>query len=283
MKNIDVVDIATLPWLTGSEVFATMEPAFRDNLSSHGDASSVENLLSRYSIRSLWLDPNSTRRIDYVRVESGYEDLCEAYHHSVEEAYFLSGEAELSAEGTFKAGDYFWRPPGWVHSASSSQGYDAIVTLEGDYASEGSGRVTRVACADELAGEQVLPPDQIDRIGPRGYVRHAEGRFMVWHESDPILCRAMSAKDGQLRSRYLSRNAQTGALTALVKIPEGWTAGSEVSERERFLIVAEGRVAVDGQYLGEGSLVRVGAGEVIPTLHCDSSTQLLVKVGEASL
>ena len=76
-------------------------------------------------MRSLWLDPATSRRIDHVRTEPGYRDLCEAYHDSVEEALFLGGDATLVAEGDFQAGDYFWRPPGWVHAARSARASSA--------------------------------------------------------------------------------------------------------------------------------------------------------------
>src|SRR3954447_4971634 len=123
-----IVDGPSLRWVNGSEVLASMEPAFREHLG--GDPTQVADLMSRYSIRTLWIDPVTTRRIDHVQTDPGYVDLCEAYHDSVEEAYFLSGEVELSAEGDFEAGDYFWRPPGWVHMAASPAGFEAILMME---------------------------------------------------------------------------------------------------------------------------------------------------------
>ncbi|UMG93705.1 hypothetical protein [Nocardioides sp. TF02-7] len=179
-EPVTVVDNESLPWVNGGEVFASMEPAFRDNLGD--DPELVERLLSRYWMKQLWID-GSSRRIDHVRTDPGYVDLSEAYHDSVEEAYFLGGEATLSAEGTFVAGDYFWRPPGWVHMAEAPEGFECILMMEGEDASEGSGRVSRVVRPDEEAGHN--PTASGERaIGPRGYVRRVETRYQVWRAHD---------------------------------------------------------------------------------------------------
>ena len=75
----------------------------------------------------------------------------------MEEALFLGGDATLSAEGDFQAGDYFWRPPGWVHAARSGQGFECVLMMEGETPAEGSGRVSRVIRPDEDAGRSPSP------------------------------------------------------------------------------------------------------------------------------
>ncbi|MEO9198749.1 MAG: hypothetical protein ABI206_08355, partial [Antricoccus sp.] len=139
-SRVSVVDGTTMPWINGMDVYDTMEPAFREHLGDNPEA--VRMMLSRYNMRGLWRDPVTSRRIDHVRTEPDYVDLCEAYHDSVEESYFLGGEAELSAEGTMLAGDYFWRPPGWVHSARAPQGFECLLMMEGADLGEGSSRVS---------------------------------------------------------------------------------------------------------------------------------------------
>src|SRR4051812_14653406 len=104
--GVTIADGEDIPWISGREALATMTPEFRNGL---GDVDRVDELMSRYWVRSLWLDPVTTRRIDHVRVDSGYQDLSEAYHDSVEESLVLRGSVTLSAEGALQEGDYFWR------------------------------------------------------------------------------------------------------------------------------------------------------------------------------
>lgn len=265
-----VVDGASLPWVNGMDVYASMEPAFRENL---GDPSRVEELFSKYWLKQLWIDDTS-RRIDHVRVDPGYIDLCEAYHDSVEEAYFLGGETLLTAEGRFEAGDYFWRPPGWVHMAAAPQGFETIIMMEGEDPSEGSGRVSRVVRDDEEAGHHVIPGGD-GGIGPRGYVRRAESRFMPWRAHDDV---TTGLGDG-LTSKVLSLNEVTGARSVLVRLPDGWEAPLRPVARNRFIVSTAGTMAVDGAEVATCSLVHVPAGADAPTLSARGDVDLLVKVG----
>lgn len=270
-----LVDAAALPWLTGRDVFASMAPAFRDNLDPHGDPGRVEELLGRYHVRVLWLDPVTTRRIDHVRVDPGYLDLCEAFHDSVEEAYFFRGQARLSAEGDFGPGDYFWRPPGWVHAAGSGTGYEAIVGLEGTSPSEGSGPVTRVPCADRDVGRHLAPTH--DPMGPRGYVRHLSSRATPWRTPAPAVAGILGQ---DVAVRPLSVNSVTDAATALVRLPAGWTAPVAPTARESFVIVVDGVLGVDGREVTAGSLVHTEPGDTPLRVSCTEPAEVLLKVGE---
>lgn len=273
LQQVTVVDNESLPWVNGAEVYATMEPAFRDNLGD--DPERVQELLSKYWMKQLWIDETS-RRIDHVRTEPGYIDLSEAYHDSVEEAFFLGGEARLTAEGAFQPGDYFWRPPGWVHMAEAPEGFETILMMEGEDAAEGSGRVSRVVRGDDEAGQNPRP-DPNEGLGPRGYVRRVETRFMVWRRHDDSVT-ALGAGEG-LRSKLLSLNADTGSRSVLVRLPGGWSSTPAGSERERFLVSVGGTLVVDGRPLSERSLVRIPAGAPAPALEADGEVDLLVKVG----
>lgn len=271
-EQVTVVNNEDLPWVNGGDVFATMEPAFRDNLGD--DPEQVQQLLSKYWMKQLWVDEKS-RRIDHVRTEAGYVDLSEAYHDSVEEAFFLDGQAELSAEGTFQPGDYFWRPPGWVHMAHAPAGFETILMMEGEDATEGSDRVSRVVRPDEDAGQNPRPePNQ--GLGPRGYVRRRETRFMVWRRHDDEIT---ALGGGPLRSKALSVNEDTGARSTLVEVTAGWESTPSTSDRDRYLISTAGRLGVDGGALSECSLVRIPAGVAAPRLTALTDVALLVKVG----
>lgn len=272
--SVTVVDGASLPWVNGQAVWESMEPAFRENIGRSQEA--ALDLLSRYHMRNLWLDPETSRRIDHIRTDAGYRDLSEAYHDSVEEAYFLGGEVELTAEGRFVAGDYFWRPPGWVHSATSEEGFEAILMMEGEDPSEGSDRVSRVVRPDEEAGQQARVSD-IGKVGPRGYVRRAETRFMVWRPHDDSVTRLGGS--GPARAKVLSENVDTRAASVLVRPGADWVARPEAVNRERFIINVRGDMVVDGQTLTEPSLVRIPAGVAGSEIAVTSDTELLVKVG----
>lgn len=276
--GVTVVDGRDVPWINGGDVFATMAPAFRENL---GDPARVGDLLGKYWVRPLWADPDTTRRIDHVRVDPGYRDLSEAYHGSVEEAFFLDGAAVLTAEGEQVAGDYFWRPPGWVHSASSPRGFECVLLMEGDEPTEGSGPVSRVVCPDEDAGTYARPSTDADPagIGPRGYVRRLETRFLPPAEHADAQTRLVGAGAEALRSRTLSRNVQTGSATVLVTVPPGWVSAVPAVDRERFLVVVGGALTVDGQEITPCSLVRIAPDSRGPELFSAAGAEVFVKVG----
>ncbi|MEV0592761.1 hypothetical protein [Nonomuraea cavernae] len=273
--EVTIVDGPALPWVNGRAVYDSMEPAFRDNL---GDPDRVLDLFSRYWMRSLWLDPATSRRIDHVRTEPGYRDLCEAYHDSVEEALFLGGDATLSAEGDFQAGDYFWRPPGWVHAAASDQGFECVLMMEGEAPAEDSGRVSRVIRPDEDAGHNPLA-GAADPIGPRGYVRRRESRFMVWRDHDDSVTRLTTPDGPALTSKTLSDNAATGSASVLVQVPPTWTGTVAATDRERFLILTEGSLTAGDATLEPCSLVHIPAGAPGPSIGSAGGATLLVKVG----
>lgn len=272
--HVRVVDGSKLPWVNGESVLDTMEPAFRDNIGK--TPQDVLDLMKRYHIRNLWLDPETSRRIDHVRADAGYRDLSEAYHDSVEEAYFLGGEVHLTAEGRFVAGDYFWRPPGWVHSAESPKGFEAILMMEGEDSGEGSDRVSRVVRPDDEAGQYMRVGDS-DAIGPRGYVRRAETRFMVWRPHDDSVTKL--GDPARLRAKVLSENVNTRAVSVLVRPSIHWAATPEAVNRDRFIMNVSGTMIVDGVALPEPSLVHIPAGAPGPRISVDGEVELLVKVG----
>jgi hypothetical protein len=274
-SGVTVVDGSDVRWINGADAFATMAPAFRDNL---GDADRVAELLGRYWLRPLWVDPDTTRRIDHVRVDPGYQDLSEAYHGSVEEALFLGGSAVLTAEGEMRPGDYFWRPPGWVHSAASPTGFECLLLMEGDEPSEGSGPVSRVVCRDEDAGSNPMDDTEYGRIGPRGYVRRLETRFLPAAPLEDERIRLVAPAAEPLTGRLLSRNVQTGSETVLVTVPPGWAGSVPAVDRERFLVVVGGALGVDGRELGACSLVRIAPGGAGPDLSSADGAEVFVKV-----
>lgn len=180
-----------------------------------------------------------------------------------------------------RPGDYFWRPPGWVHSATSVGGFECLLMMEGDEPTEGSGPASRIVCADEDAGSHSgpRPPGDDDAtIGPRGYVRRLETRFLPAAPHDDAVTRLGDDGSGTLHSRVLSRNVRTGSESVLVTLAPGWSSTVPAVDRERFLVVVDGAVQVDGRKLCPCSLVHIAPGSVGPALSVAAGAELFVKV-----
>lgn len=273
---VSIVDGPAMDWINGMDAYEKMDAEFRRNLG--GDDETLRGLLAKFWLRPLWVDPVTTRRIDHIRTEPGYLDLSEAYHDSVEEGFFRGGDCVLSAEGLQSRGDYFWRPPGWVHKAWSTHGFDTILCMEGEVASEESGRVSRIICADHEAGHQARDGEE-GGIGPRGYVRHAESRYMPW---SPIDGNAAGFEPSPLLAgKVLSSNVDTDACSVLVRASAGWSGSISAVARERFVVNTTGSVTADGQLLGDCSLIHIPAGDAGPAMSVSEDVELLVKVCEA--
>jgi len=271
MSNLTITTDA--PWVNGLEVLATMTPAFRDNL---GPAEGVEGLMKKYNIRQLYQDPVTTRRIDHVRADPGYIDLTCAYHDSVEECLVIGGSVTLDGEGLMETGDYFWRPPGFVHCAWSDGGFEAILMMEGISPTDGSGPVSRVVHPHDIAGSNPVTPIEEEALGPRGWVRHQPTGLLPWgpvpEDSWP--------NGGVLQSRTLSLNVNTGAASRIVRATAETTIPESVSSRERFIIVLEGTVNVEGESpVSAIGLIHVPAGQELNAVHVTPGTRVMLKTG----
>jgi quercetin dioxygenase-like cupin family protein len=276
--------VEDVPWINGLQVLETMEPAFRDNL---GPAEGVKGLMSKYNIRVLHQDPVTTRRIDHVRADAGYRDLTCSAHDSVEECLVLAGSLTLDGEGPLRPGDYFWRPPGFVHCAHSDEGFEALLLMEGVSPSDGSGKVSRLVHPHEIAGKNVLISDDEDAIGPRGWVMHQPVSLLPWGPV-PASCWRQAATAG-LQARTLSRNVVTDAGTWIVRAVDDVVVPSETSDRERFFVVLEGEVRVQDppgsdapRSLAPMSLVHVPAHTSLPALRAAAGSSIFVKAGPAA-
>lgn len=272
--------VEDVPWINGLKVLETMEPAFKENL---GPADGVHGLMSKYNIRVLHQDPATTRRIDHVRADAGYRDLTCAAHDSVEECLVLAGSLTLDGEGPLRPGDYFWRPPGFVHCAYSDEGFEALLLMEGVSPSDGSGPVSRLVHPHEIAGENVINPDE-DAIGPRGWVMHQPVSLLPWGPV-PEACWREGAQAG-LQARILSRNVLTEAGTWIVRATTPTSVPAGTSNRERFLVVLDGEVRTpdpsDGgapRRLDRMSLIHVPAYEPVPALDLGAGAEIFVKAG----
>lgn len=271
MSNLTITTEA--PWVNGLKVLETMTPAFRENL---GPAEGVEGLMSKYNIRQLYQDPITTRRIDHVRADPGYVDLTCAYHDSVEECLVIGGEVTLDGEGHMKTGDYFWRPPGFVHCAWADNGFEAILMMEGISPTDGSGPVSRVVHPHEIAGTNPINTIEEDALGPRGWVRHQPSGLLPWA---PLPSDAWSSGE-KLQARTLSLNVNTGAASRIVRAQSEGELPASVSQRERFIIVIEGALQVAGEErVAAVGLIHVPAGDELNSITMEPGTRFMLKTG----
>jgi len=263
-------------WRSGAESLDSMDDEFRRNLARLGDRTALEALLGRYSVRNLWSDPATGRRIDHVVGEPGYTDPFPTYHDCAEEALYLGGTVQLDPEGTFGRYDYFWRPPGWVHMARSSTGFEALLMMEGEEPAEHSGRVTRVVREPDDLGSNALAADPAPEVG-RGYLRRVAGAGLD-RQPAPAEAGIVTTSGQAMATRLLSRNPDTAAGSWLADAPRGWTGRLAITRRDRFVFLAAGRLDVAGRTLGPGALVVTTAEDEDVELRAESDVILMVKV-----
>lgn len=262
MREPVVVEPSEMDWENGLEVLDAMAPEWRANL---GPADRVDDLMARYNQKTYRRD-DRTRRLDLARIEAGYEDLTNAYHGTVEECLVLSGSLHLDGEGDFEAGDYFWRPAGFVHAAQTATGFTALLGTQGDDPAEGSGPASRVIRPDDEAGTNALhPDDQGQALGPRGWVRR-QPTGLLPSIPGPVYVRAQGAFDGmdldRMEVRVLSHNPFTGGQTLLVRLHAGYEqvgVGSHSADVEL--------VVLDGELVAGGKTLRDLAYRLVPGGH----------------
>lgn len=282
--TLRIVDTQQLAWENGLEVVGRMAPEFRANL---GPRELVEDLFRRYDQKTLRHDEGTTRRLDLIRVAPGYRDLTNAYHDSVEECLVLAGALTLDGEGAFEAGDYFWRPPGWVHAAATDVGFTALLGFQGRDLREDSGPTSRRIHPDELAGTNQLHPDDPDRaVGPRGWVRCQPVRLLPWIPAAVWSARRADQAAGwwdleAAQVRVLSENERYGGQTLLVRLAPGWSGAPVRSMTDLELYVLEGAIELgDGRRVPSGGYLHAPPGTLLPELHCPDGAELYLRSDE---
>lgn len=274
--TIDVIDSTQMDWLNGLDVLPTMPEAFRDHL---GPADRLEGMLANYDVKPLFFDSATTRRIDLVNLRPGYVDLTDAYHESVEECYVLDGSVDV--EEHLAAGDYFWRPPGWVHSAESSDGLLALLMMEGTSLDDSSGLATRTIRPNSEFGTNPLTPDPAAAHGPRGWVRKASGDRMAW-QPGATFARSEDAISGvtldALAVKVLSKNVHTGAQSLLMRVDPGFTQVASVQPATQYTYVISGSISIGGQYISAGSFFERPADVPFPAVTTEDGAELFVKM-----
>lgn len=275
MSKRTIVDTNAMEWENGLDVVNAMVPAFRENL---GPAELVPETYRKYWQKALYHDPETSRRIDLIRLESGYADLTDAYHDSVEECLFLEGDCRLTGEGDFSGGDYFWRPPGWIHSASTKNGFLALLSLEGR--SDESGPTSRNIRPSELAGTNgIYSPEQHDAaIGPRGWIKRLDTNLVAWQPGTAFARTEGSLPDPEhFSAKVLSKNPSNGKQSLLVRLHPGFRApaGSFTADQQFFVLL--GGLTVGDEVLDTGCYFYRPAGSTEGPVASDAGALLFFK------
>jgi hypothetical protein len=276
---LDIVRTDALPWQNGLDVVGAMTPAFRENL---GPSHLLEQTYAKYNQKTLTKDTATTYRGDLVYLEAGYADLTNAYHDSVEECFFLSGDCTLTGEQLFTGGDYFWRPPGFIHAASTVGGFVGLLFLEGESEREASGPASRVIRPVELAGTQGLRDDPDTAVGPRGWVR-VRSRDLPWLQGrvyERLQGSDLSELDlARLSVRLLSSNPTSGGHSALFRLDPGYRQPLMIRHTERMgCFVVSGSIDIGAQHLSANSWVQFAPGEAHEAFASLTGALLFVKV-----
>jgi hypothetical protein len=277
--NRVVLNTAAIDWESGLDSLRKMTAEFRDNL---GPSEKLEQTYAKRRQKTLFIDPETTRRADLVEAESGFEDLTAAYHDSVEECLLLAGHCFLIGEGDMYPSYYFWRPPGWVHATRTGEGYRAIIAFEGYSPGDGSGLVSRRIRSEREAGTNALYGNTESAVGPRGWVRHLDTELLPWQRG-PAFARREGRLDGfgleRAEFKVLSKNAETGAQSLLVRLAPGYREiGPTMHLATEFFFVLRGTVAIGSQQLPESGFLYRPAGTVEEPMASEGGALLFMKV-----
>lgn len=272
------VDTNEMDWENGLDVISHMTEEFRENL---GPKDKLEDVYVKYHQKTLRVDPETKRRIDYIWLEGGYRDLTNAYHDSVEECLVLTGSLWLDGEGEFTAGDYFWRPPGFVHAAGTTEGFTALLSLQGIDAAEASDPTSRRIRPDDEAGTNQKIRDPEAAVGPRGWVLRQPTALLPW-----VPGKAWARCQGQLDGfdvehmdvKVLSENRISGGQSLLIRLHPGYRqsfAGSHQTAVEFF--ITEGSADLGDVAMPTGAYLYRAPGQVEEPLSSAGGATLFLK------
>jgi hypothetical protein len=183
------------------------------------------------------------------------------FHEAFEEVYVLSGSVTLGAGRWYVAGDYFYRPGHVVHG-------------HGEQARE-SGCFSLVRSDGPLVLNLVHEPAEPDEYplferDPRGHILHRPVADVPWQQLDGF--------PPAWEMKELSRDPVSGALTAMARIPAGWSSAVPIAHRAPVsAYVLEGSITLDGVALAKGDFADgpAGTGAAGPAATAEGATLFL--------
>lgn len=284
MTTVSIVDTTEHDWIKGPALLADMDPGFRANL---GPSDEVNEVFECYLVKPLLREEGTGRRVDLCQFLPGYRDVTACFHDSAEEGFVMTGDLQLAGEGDFEDGDYFWRPPGWVHGAvGTSAGATALICFEGDRPSDGSGPNSRDIRPYDAAGSNGLFGEgEEGAIGPRGRIAHQSSRLLPWQSGTTWpgiddAARAAWCAD-KLSVRTLSLNVVNGASSSIWQVESGFSQAEAVVAKDTLMFfVVEGSVVVEGLERGPGTFIYLPTGAELAPMSSAGAT-LFVKSDSA--
>lgn len=273
-----VVHTSEMEWENGLDVVNAMTPEFRNHL---GPAEKIPETYVKYKQKPLTNNPETTFRGDLIHLEAGYADLTDAYHDTCEESYFFSGDSTLTGDSTYYAGDYFFRPPGIVHSATTEGGFTSLLFLEGKSEGDHSDYASRRIRPIEEAGQCVTEPDWDKAMGNRGWVRlqgrnvpRVKGVHWARTQGDTSLLDIE-----HLSVKVLSHNYVTGAQSILIRLEPGYAQQGPLALSSWMgAFVTSGTITVGEETLREGSWFEADGGETRPAWESPDGAEMFAKI-----
>lgn len=182
------------------------------------------------------------------------------FHEAFEEVYILEGSVTLGAGRWFVEGDYFYRPGRVVHGhdEQANEGCRALVRSNGPLS---------LNLVHQPAEPDEYPLEQTD---PRGHLLQQPVADVPWTKAEGF----PTAWD----MRLLSRDPVSGALTAMARVPAGWSSEAAIGHRAPWsLYVLEGAMVMQGEALGEGDFAdgASGTGPTGPASSPEGATLFL--------
>lgn len=278
MPDLHIVDTEAIEWENGLDSIAKMAPEFRANL---GPAEKQEETFAKYNMKLMFSDPATTKRSERIHLTPGYADLTPSYHDSVEECLILEGACFIHGEGDFKKGDYFWRPPGWVHWVETPEGLDGLLFHAGVSETERSGPSSRRVRPDEECGTNQLHPDHDTAIGPRGWVKRLDTNLVPWQRG-PVFARSEGPLQGydleHVSLKVLSKNPVAGSQSLLVRLDRGYRQEGPCSHSAaQQLFVLSGSLALGNRTIPKGGYIHREAGSAHPPMASKEGAKLFMK------
>jgi len=279
VSTVTIVRDSTTPWQQGLDVIAAMPLAYRGNL---GPEDRLAETYSLWAQKTLFNDPTTTQRIDLVRLDPSFADLSPAYHDSVEECFALNGACYVDGEGDITAGDYFWRPPGWVHAAHTDVGFMALLMQEGLSEGDASGPATRHIRSEDYLGRNALHAEPEAAVGPRGWVKRMQTELAAWIPG-PVYGRTQSfggdIDANRLRVKLLSMNWKTDAQSLLVRLEPGYAdRDAHTIRSDQLAYVTGGELSVGGENLQRGDFFIRRTGDDALRVQSQTGAELFLKI-----
>jgi quercetin dioxygenase-like cupin family protein len=194
-------------------------------------------------VKTLAKDEETGAMLNYLNIPKDWRGGGVAhFHEAFEEVYILEGSVTLGAGRWFVKGDYFYRPGRVVHGhdEQANEGCRALVRSDG-------------ALTLNLVHEPAEPDEYpLEEFDPRGHILQRPVADVPWVRLDGF--------PPEWEMRELSRDPKTGALTAMARIPAGWS-GKGAAHRAPFsLYVLEGALTMTGETLETGDFADGPAG-----------------------